>query len=262
MVLVIDVGNTNIVFGLYEGDGLLSTWRMATESTKTADEIGVVMHSFFEDEEKNIKDVEGVIIASVVPTIMYSLTRSIRKYIGIEPMIVNADLDLDLVIVRDNPKTAGADRIVDLVAAKEIYGMPAIVIDYGTANTFDVVNEKGEFTTGFITAGIKSCAEVFYQRSSQLPKVELETPKSFIAKDTITSVQIGIVAGRIGETIQIIDTLKRELNIPHAKVIATGGLAKVIDPNGEIFDVCDPALTLSGLKIIYEKNKGKVKKCK
>ena len=262
MVLVIDVGNTNIVFGLYDGDRLFSTWRMATENTKTTDELGVVMHSFFEDEGKDIKSVEGVIIGCVVPTIMYSLAHSIRKYIGIEPMIVSSDLELDLVIERDDPKTAGADRIVDLVAAKELYGVPAIVIDYGTANTFDVVNEKGEFTTGFITAGIKSCAEVFSQKSSQLPNVELEAPKSFIAKDTITSLQIGIVAGRIGETIQIIETLKSELNIPNAKVIATGGLARIIDPYGEIFDVCDQTLTLSGLKIIYEKNKGKVKQWK
>lgn len=262
MVLVIDVGNTNMVFGLYEDDELLSTWRMSTESTKTSDEIGVAIHSFFEDEGKDVKNVEGVIIGSVVPTIMYSLTHSIRKYVGVEPIIVSSDLKLDLVIVRDNPKTAGVDRVVDLVAAKEVYGTPAIVIDYGTANTFDVVNEKGEFITGFITAGIKSCAEVLAQKSSQLPKVELESPKTFIAKDTVKSLQIGIVAGRIGETIQIIETLKKELNIPHAKVIATGGLARIIDPNNEIFDICDPVLTLTGLKIIYEKNKGLSKICR
>lgn len=262
MVLVIDVGNTNMVFGLYEGDELLSSWRMSTEGTKTSDEIGIVLRSFFEDEGKDVKNVEGVIIGSVVPTIMYSLTHSIRKYIGVEPIIVSADLKLDLVIVRDNPKTAGVDRVIDLVAAKEVYGTPSIVIDYGTANTFDVVNEKGEFITGFITAGIKSCAEMLYQKSSQLPKVELEAPTSFIAKDTVKSLQIGIVAGRIGETIEIIQTLKEKLKIPHAKVIATGGLAKIIDPDNEIFDVYDPVLTLTGLKIIYEKNKGIQKICR
>jgi pantothenate kinase, type III len=256
MVLVIDVGNTNMVFGLYEGDELISTWRMSTEMAKTADEIGITIRSFFEDEGKDIKNVEGVIIGSVVPNIMYSLTHSINKYIGIEPMIVSADMKLDLVIVRDDPKTAGVDRVIDLVAAKELYGTPAIVIDYGTANTFDVVNEKGEFITGFISAGVKICAEALYQRSAQLPKVELVFPQTFLAKDTISSLQIGIVAGRIGETIHIIETLKKELNIPNAKVVATGGLAKIIDPDNKIFDICDPILTLKGLKIIYEKNKG------
>lgn len=262
MVLVIDVGNTNIVLGLYEEDKLLSTWRMATEYTRTSDEIGVVLNSFFEDEGKTLKDVEGAIIGSVVPTIMYSLTHSIRKYIGVEPIVVSSDLRLDLVIVRDNPKTAGIDRVVNLVAAKEIYGTPSIVIDYGTANTFDVVNEKGEFITGFITAGMKSCAEMLYQKSSQLPKVELEAPTSFIAKDTIKSLQVGIVAGRIGETIRIIKTLKEQLDIPHAKVIATGGLARMIDYDNSIFDIYDPVLTLTGLKIIYEKNKGLGKVCR
>lgn len=256
MVLVIDVGNTNMVFGLYEGDELISTWRMSTEMAKTADEIGITIRSFFEDEGKDVKNVEGVIIGSVVPNIMYSLTHSINKYIGIEPMIVSADMKLDLVIVRDDPKTAGVDRVIDLVAAKELYGTPAIVIDYGTANTFDVVNEKGEFITGFISAGVKICAEALYQRSAQLPKVELVAPQTFLAKDTISSLQIGIVAGRIGETIHIIETLKKELNIPNAKVVATGGLAKIIDPDNKIFDICDPILTLKGLKIIYEKNKG------
>ncbi|MGL4791948.1 MAG: type III pantothenate kinase [Anaerotignaceae bacterium] len=262
MVLVIDVGNTNMVFGLYEENRLISTWRMSTEGAKTSDEIGITIHSLFEDESKKICDVEGVIIGSVVPNIMYSLTHSIRKYIGIEPMIVSCDLDLGIEIMRDNPRTAGVDRLIDLVAAKEIYGMPAIVVDYGTANTFDVVNEEGQFITGFITAGIKSCADVLYQKSSQLPKVELVAPKSMIAVDTVSSLQIGIVAGRIGEAIHIIKTFKEELRIPHAKVIATGGLAKIIDPNGEIFDVYDPVLTLSGLKIIYEKNKGNYEKYK
>lgn len=259
MVLVVDVGNTNMVFGLYEEETLLNTWRMATESTRTSDEIGVVIYSFFTGEGKDIKDVEGVIIGSVVPNVMYSLTHSIRKYLNVEPIVVSADIKLDLVIVRDNPKTAGIDRVVNLVAAKEVYGTPAIVIDYGTANTFDVVNEKGEFITGFITAGIKTSAEMLYQKSAQLPDVELESPKSFIATNTVQSLKVGIVAGRIGETIQIIHTLKESLKIPHAKVIATGGLAKVVDPDNEIFDIYDPILTLTGLKLIYEKNKGLVR---
>lgn len=255
MLLVIDVGNTNMVLGLYKGDTLIKTWRMATQFLKTADEIGITINSFLQSGGINMKDIKGAIIASVVPTIMYSLTHSIKKYIGIEPMIVSADMDLGITIVRDNPRECGVDRIVDIVAAKELYGTPSIVIDYGTANTFDVVNEKNEFITGFITAGIKTCAEELYSRSAQLPKVELVSPDSIIAKDTVKSLQIGIVAGRIGETIGIISALKEGLNIPHAKVVATGGLANIIDPKREIFDIYDPTLTLSGIKILYERNK-------
>ncbi|MCQ4726679.1 type III pantothenate kinase [Anaerotignum faecicola] len=255
MLLVIDVGNTNTVFGLFEGDEIIKTWRMSTEQTKTSDEIGIVIRSFFENEEKDFRQIGGVIIGSVVPNMMYSLTHSVRKYLNTEPMIVTADLKLDLEIVRDNPKTAGVDRVIDLVAAKEIYGMPSIVIDYGTANTFDVVNEKGQFITGFITAGVKICAAALNRKSAQLPEVELVAPESFVAKDTVKSLQVGVVAGRIGETVEIIKTLKESLNIPHAKVIATGGLAQIIDPKNEIFDVYDPMLTLKGLKIIYDKNK-------
>ena len=255
MLLVIDVGNTNTVFGLFEGDEIIKTWRMSTEQTKTSDEIGIVIRSFFENEEKDFRQIGGVIIGSVVPNMMYSLTHSVRKYLNTEPMIVTADLKLDLEIVRDNPKTAGVDRVIDLVAAKEIYGMPSIVIDYGTANTFDVVNEKGQFITGFITAGVKICAAALNRKSAQLPEVELVAPESFVAKDTVKSLQVGVVAGRIGETVEIIKTLKESLNIPHAKVIATGGLAQIIDPKNEMFDVYDPMLTLKGLKIIYDKNK-------
>lgn len=256
MVLAVDVGNTNMTIGLFAQTELIYTWRMSTQILKTSDEIGITLCSFLENTNTKKEEVEGVVIGSVVPPIMYSLCHGVRKYLGKEPMVVSADLKLDLTIVRDNPKTAGIDRVVDLVAAKELYGTPAIVVDYGTANTFDVVNEKGEFITGFISAGIKSCATQLYEKSSRLPQVELVAPKTVRSTDTVESLQIGIVAGHIGETIHIIETLKQQLDIPHAKVIATGGLAQIIDPDGEIFDVYDPTLTLQGLRIIYEKNKG------
>ncbi len=256
MVLAIDVGNTNMTIGFFEGSQLLHTWRMSTQILKTSDEIGITLCSFLENARTSKEEVEGVVIGSVVPPTMYSLCHGIRKYLGKEPMVVSAELKLDLVIVRDNPKTAGIDRVVDLVAAKELYGMPAIVVDYGTANTFDVVNEQGEFITGFITAGIKTCAAQLYEKSSRLPQVELVAPKTVRATNTVDSLQIGIVAGHIGETIHIIETLKQELHLPQAKVIATGGLAQIMDPDGEIFDIYDPTLTLQGLRIIYEKNKG------
>jgi len=257
MLLVVDVGNTNMVFGIYNGNNLVKTYRMNTMTSRTSDEIGITLASFLKSDGINISDIEGAIISSVVPDIMYSLTRSINKYIGIKPLVVNADMDLGITIIRDNPRECGVDRIVDIVAAKELYGTPAIVIDYGTANTFDVINENNEFITGFITAGVKICAEELYARSAQLPKIELVSPKSIIAKDTVTSLQTGIVAGRIGETIGIIEALKENLHIPDAKVIATGGLANIIDPDHEIFDVYDPYLTLNGIRLLYERNKNK-----
>jgi type III pantothenate kinase len=252
MLLVIDVGNTNIVMGLYENGILQATWRMSTRDEKTSDETGIAIYSFFKGENKNIKDTTGVIIGSVVPNIMYSLIHGIKKYIGIDPIVVTADMPLGIKIIRDNPRECGVDRVVNVIAAKEKYGTPAIVIDYGTANTFDVINEKSEFVTGFITAGIKICADELYKKAAQIPKVELISPETLIAKTTVDSLQAGIVASKIGETIEIINTLKRELNIPDAKVIATGGLANIIDPDCDIFDVYDPVLTLDGLKIIYE----------
>lgn len=255
MLLVIDVGNTNFVLGVYNEDKLIKCWRMATGGNRTADETGILIHSLFNASHVKASCITAAIISSVVPDIMYSLSHGIRKYFNIEPMIVGAGMKTGIIIKRDNPKEVGADRIVNLVAAKEIYGGPAIVIDYGTANTFDVVNEKSEFITGLISPGISTCAEALYQRAAQLPKIEIKKPKSIIVKNTVGSIQAGLVLGHIGQTIYIIEELKRELNLPYMKVVATGGLAKVIDPKHIIFDVLDPVLTLKGLRILYEKNR-------
>lgn len=254
MLLVIDVGNTNFVLGVYKGEKLIKCWRMATGKNRTADETGLFIHSLFDASDVRASSITGVIISSVVPDIMYSLSHGIRKYFNLEPMIVGAGMKTGIVVKRDNPKEVGADRIVNLVAVKELYGGPAVVIDYGTANTFDVLNDKGEFITGLITPGISICAEALYQKAAQLPKIEIKKPKSIVVKNTIGSIQAGLVLGHIGQTVHIVNELKRELELPHMKVIATGGLARVIDPEHKIFDVLDPVLTLKGLKILYEKN--------
>lgn len=255
MLLVIDVGNTNYVLGVYHKEKLTKCWRMSTGGNRTADETGIFLYNLFATTGFDVKRIEAVIISSVVPDIMYSLTQGIRKYFGIEPMIVSAGMKTGIAIMRDNPKAVGSDRIVNLVAANEIYGGPAVVIDYGTANTFDVLNHKSEFITGLITPGISICAEALYQRAAQLPRIEIKKPKSIIVKNTVRSLQAGLVMGHIGQTKYIIKQLKEELNLPDMKVIATGGLARVIDPDKEIFDVLDPVLTLKGLKILYQKNK-------
>ncbi|KXL52038.1 type III pantothenate kinase [Anaerotignum neopropionicum] len=255
MLLVIDVGNTNYVLGVYHKEKLVKCWRMATGSNKTADETGIFLYNLFEAAGFDVKRIEAVIISSVVPDIMYSLTQGIRKYFNIEPMIVSAGMKTGIVIKRDNPKAVGADRIVNMVAVNEIYGGPAVVIDYGTANTFDVINEKSEFITGLITPGISICAEALYQRAAQLPKIEIKKPKSIIVKNTVGSIQAGLVIGHIGQTKYIIKQLKEQLGFSELKVVATGGLARVIDPDKQIFDILDPVLTLKGLRILYHKNR-------
>ena len=255
MILVIDVGNTNTVLGVYDGDELIANWRMTTEKSKTADELGIFLNSLFEYERINVDKLDDVIISSVVPDVMYSLTHGIRKYFGIDPMIVSMGMKTGINIRMQNPKELGSDRIVNIVAAYATYGGPAIVIDYGTVNTYDVINEKGEFITGITAPGIRICADALYQRAAQLPKFEIKNPGTVIAKNTTESMQVGIALGHVGETLYFIDRIKKELNCPDMKVIATGGLARVIDDDGSIFDVLDPLLTLKGLKILYEKNK-------
>ena len=257
MILVIDVGNTNIVLGVYDKEKLVANWRMTTINNSTADETGIFIHSLFDYSDLDAKNIESIIISSVVPNIMYSLTHGIRKYFHIEPMIVEAGMKTGINLTMENPKEMGADRIVNLVAAYEIYGGPALVIDYSTATTFDVVSENGEFITGITAPGIQICADALYQRAAQLPKIEIKRPQSLIVKNTVGSIQAGIVIGHIGETIYIIEQLKKELNEPNLKVIATGGLARIVDEEEKVFDIIDPVLTLKGLRILYEKNKKK-----
>lgn len=255
MLLVVDVGNTNTVLGVYDDDKLIKSWRITTGNNRTSDETGILIHSLLDNSDVLVENVNDVIISSVVPNIMYSLVQGIRKYFNIEPMIVGSGMKTGIKIRQDNPKAVGADRIVNLVAAKELYGGPAIVIDYGTANTFDVLGRDSEFVTGFISPGIQICSDALYRKAAKLPKVEIRKPESIVTKNTVGSIQAGLVFGHIGQSIYIINEFKKELNIPDAKVIATGGLAKVIDPDGEIFDILNPVLTLEGLRILYNKNK-------
>ncbi len=255
MILVIDVGNTNIVLGVYKGKRLVSSWRMTTSNQQTADEIGIFIHSLFDYSEVDANEIEDIIISSVVPNVMYSLIHGLVKYFHIQPIIVGAGMKTGVNLLMDNPKEMGADRIVKLVAAYEIYGGPAMVIDYSTATTYDVIDDKGRFVTGITAPGIQVCVDALVKSTAQLPKVEIKKPKSIIVKNTVGSLQAGIVYGHIGETKYIIEQVKSELELPELKVIATGGLAKTMESNGKIFDVIDPLLTLKGLRIVYEKNK-------
>ncbi|KXL52039.1 type III pantothenate kinase [Anaerotignum neopropionicum] len=257
MILVIDVSNTNTVIGVFDGEELVANWRLSTVSSRTSDETGILIRGFFQHANISVIEIEAVIISSVVPNVMYSLTNGIRKYLRREAMIVRSGMKTGINLRMENPKEMGTDRIVNLVAAYERYGGPAIVIDYSTATTFDVISEDGTFLTGITAPGLQICAEALYQKAANLPKFEIVAPESIITKNTVESMQAGLVVSHIGETIYMIKCIREEFGFPNIKVIATGGLAKIIDEKEEIFDVYDPVLALHGLRLIYNKNKNR-----
>ena len=252
MILVIDVSNTNSTLGVFDGDKLVANWRLSTLSSRTSDETGMLLRMLFVHSGMDISEIDAVVVSSVVPNVMYSLLSGIRKYLQREPMVVRAGMKTGINLRMENPKEMGTDRIVNLVAAYELYGGPAIVVDYSTATTFDVVSEKGEFLTGITAPGVQICADALTRRAAQLPKIEIKRPETLITKNTVDSIQAGLVLGHI-----IIQQIKEKLDMPNIKVIATGGLAKVIDENEEIFDVYDPVLALQGLRLLYEKNRNR-----
>jgi type III pantothenate kinase len=256
MVLVIDVGNTNIVLGVYEGQKLLQHWRMGTDKDKTSDEFGMFIVSLFNHEQLDIKNVEAVIVASVVPPIMYSLEHAIRKYFKVEPMVVGPGIKTGINIRIENPREVGADRIVNAVAAYEIYGGPLIIVDLGTATTYCAVSSKGEYLGGVISPGIKISADALFQRAAKLPRIELAKPDTVIGRNTVTSMQSGIVFGYVGQVDYIVRRMKLEMKEEkEVKVIATGGLARMLASESETIDEINGLLTLEGLRIIYERNR-------
>jgi type III pantothenate kinase len=255
MILVMDVGNTNIVLGVYEGKKLLISWRMATDKERTSDEFGMFIVSLFNNEKLDILDVEATIIASVVPQIMYSLEHAIRKYFKKEPIVVGPGIKTGINIKYENPREVGADRIVNAVAGFELYGGPLIVVDFGTATKFEAISSKGEYLGGAICAGVRISADALFQRASKLPRIELSKPENVIGRNTVSNLQSGIVYGHIGQVEYIVNRMKKEMNEEKVKVIATGGMARLIAGGAEAIDEINSQLTLDGLRIIYERNK-------
>ncbi|MBC2582594.1 type III pantothenate kinase [Clostridium sp. DJ247] len=261
MILVLDVGNTNIVLGVYENEELIANWRLSTDLKRTADEYGIQVTQLFLQDKLDTSDVEGVIISSVVPSIMYSLERMIVKYFEVVPIVVGPGVKTGINIRYDNPKEVGADRIVNAVAAHEIYKKPIIIIDFGTATTFCAVTGKGDYLGGTICPGVKIASEALFERAAKLPRVELIRPATVICKNTVSSMQAGIVYGYIGQVDYIVNKMKREMIQLYEEepfVVATGGLAKLISEESKAIDKIDAMLTLKGLRIIYEKNKEQV----
>ena len=255
MLLVFDVGNTNMVLGVYDGKNLLKDWRIRTDKEKTSDEYGVLINNLFQFDGLRMSDVSDVIISSVVPNVMHSLENFSIKYCKKQPLIVGPGVKTGLNIKYDNPKQVGADRIVNAVAAIDKYGTPLIIIDFGTATTFCAISEKGEYLGGTIAPGIKISSEALFQRASKLPRVELTKPGMAICKSTVSAMQSGIIYGYVGLVDKIVDMMKMELKSEKVKVIATGGLASLIASETDRIDLVDKFLTLEGLRIIYDKNR-------
>ncbi len=256
MLLAIDVGNSNTVLGLYDGEKLIYDWRIRTVSNHTVDEYGMLIVNLYKTVKSKSESVTitGIIISCVVPPMLNILEPLCMKYFGLKPLIVEPGVKTGMPIFYDNPKEVGADRIVNAVAAFEKYKTDLIVVDFGTATTFDYVSKKGEYMGGCITPGIAISSDALFEKASKLPRVELKRPKSIVAKDTISSMQAGIMFGYAGLVDGIVERMKTEVK-SSPKVVATGGLAKIIAPETKSIDIVDEFLTLDGLRIIYEKNR-------
>lgn len=255
MLLAIDVGNTNITIALMEDAQVKASFRLTTKTPRTSDEFGVQIVSLLTARQVPLAAVTDVIISSVVPGIMYSLNSAIIKYFSITPMIVGTGIKTGIRIVTGNPREIGADRIVDAAAAYELYGGPVFVIDFGTATTYDLVTEDGAFAAGITSPGISICANALWNETAKLPEIEIKKPESILAKDTVSSMQAGLVYGYIGQTEYIVRQVKKEAGLPELKVVATGGLGKIIADETELIDVYDSMLTMKGLWMIYKKNR-------
>ena len=255
MILVIDVGNTNITCGFFSGEKLVTSFRMTTGSSRTSDEYGIEFLSIMQINNVDKNAIDGVMIASVVPKVMHALVNAIVKYLGKKPYIVGPGIKTGIKIATDNPREVGPDLIVDAVAGYEMFGGPVMVIDFGTATTYIMVNDKGELFTGIFSPGIRISAKALWQDAAKLPEIEIAKPAGILAKETISSMQAGLFYGQVGQTKYIISEMKKASGFPNAKVVATGGLGRIIADEVEEIDVYDPTLTLRGLQILYNKNR-------
>lgn len=253
MILTLDIGNTNIKTALFNGNDMAGYWRISTNRTMTSDEYGMLMRNLFDHNKLSMSSVTGIVISSVVPTINYTIEHMCLTYFGRAPMFVAPGIKTGIHIKYDNPKELGSDRIANAVAAYELYGGPCIFIDFGTATSFGVVSEKGEFLGGAICPGLKVTADALVERTAKLPRFELVKPASVIGKNTISNLQSGILYGHIGLVKYLIKRMKEELG-SDCQVVATGGMAVIIREECPEITILDGLLTLKGLRIIYDKN--------
>lgn len=262
MLLAIDVGNTNITFGVYDAKTLCSTWRMSTRQERTSDETGLLIVQFLQHAGIAAADVRHVILCTVVPPVMHSLINAIRKYVRLEPVQVEPGVRTGINIRYENPREVGADKIVNAVATLKLYGGPAIIVDFGTATTFCAVSEKHDYLGGIICPGIKISAEALFERASKLTRVEIIKPRHVIGRTTVASMQSGLVHGYVGQVNHIVQLMKTEMieefsmgrSPEDIRVVATGGMSRLIAPEAESIQQVNPMLTLEGLRMIHEMN--------
>jgi len=251
-LLVVDVGNSNVVLGIYRGDQLVNSWRLATARERTFDEYGILARQLIGDELYD--GLEGAIVASVVPPLNTAMAAMIRKYFDVDVMFVEPGVKTGIAIQVDNPQEVGADRIVNCVAAHEIYGGPAVIVDFGTATTFDVVTEDARYIGGVIAPGLIISAEALFARAARLPRVDIKRPPTVVGSNTVVNMQSGLYFGYLGLVDGILARIRNE--VPGLKhIVATGGLAALMAGDSEYIQEVDESLTLRGLKIVYDRNR-------
>ena len=254
MLLTIDIGNTNLTIGLYEGDQLGSHWRLATDHNRMPDEYGLQLLGLLEHAGCALDRLTGICLASVVPPLTGRVIQACRQYLKQEPLVVDTGIKTGIRIKYEDPRQVGADRVADAVAVYRHYGGPACVVDFGTATTFNAITKKGEYLGGAIMAGVNVAAEALFQRAAKLPEVDIQRPPSVIGRNPVHSIQSGILFGYVSMVEGMVERFRKELG-PDMKVIATGGLAEVIAKETDVIEVIAPWLTLEGLRIIWEMNR-------
>jgi type III pantothenate kinase len=254
MLLTIDLGNTNLTIGLYQGETLVHHWRLATEQTRMPDEYGLQLLGLLTNAGRTIADLTGICLASVVPQLTGRIVQACREYLKQEPLVVDTGVKTGIRIRYEDPKAVGADRVADAVAVMHLYGGPACIIDFGTATTFNALSKEGDYLGGAITAGINLAAEALFTHAAKLPQIDLQRPPSVIGRNTTHAMQSGLIFGYVAMVEGMVERFRKELG-PQMKIIATGGLAGLVAEETSVIQIHVPWLTLDGLRIIWELNR-------